>query len=840
MLEFTKTPGKFKVNPTNPNHRDLVFALVKETGEKIFAKDGYLTLGAGQYELRIDRDPVVKEYYIRADGVSVAKDERPVNAGTKKEPVKSFTDASRLIAQDKLGDIDIAKVYIMGDQVEWFADGTNNNPPTNHACTVVFDSASEGERPLIYSYNSVVLTGNTVFKSVELQVGYQWGSFRIAHNNVTFDKDCYINVPTTNLGVSSSPTLIEQDIDIVIKGKYSSNVLQLGSEYNDGIYNGDINLTYDNAETNASIQIGGMCIDDAKDDYTYNGNINIKILKAKSFSFSKKDKSTVIINGALHVLVDDSVKLPYSTLIKFNDLEVAGGKWYITNAAKDDDFVQFTDNKGEFAIKNKATAYIRQTEAKDQDIEKSGTLKLKDGAYTVSDKSIPFLPDEAHKMLYFSVAGGAHHLASRAKVTPGETYIFEFSVYCNLYADMKPCVRDDGDRGITVSPEIISEEKVGDYYKIKCQATIPETYDKGSTAFFGIDLYSYSEGVIFDRTVYDIKDPNKTDRFEVNQKYHDGLDGVALDMVFWGKTFTGERGGTGVVSWERNYQKLEIVNFSKDYIKELIRLSNPDDGKWWKDSDIVEEVELVTYSGAKGTFKDHEGKPIKDAKMLLTSEDHKYTDVTDAKGAFQFGKKVKGYKNPKIVSGFYELYILNGSEKIFTGYTAFIAEDEVVTFNVVSDLSSYVDSGDGYDDSMDYEELDPGDEVEEILPSGNLYGTVYTPYAEVVPGVRIYLEGIDGQVSSNQNGEFGFRNLPVGTYRLYTVLADGSEYDFREIEIIENSDTTVKLKYDPPKVSTGNEGANFGWIIWVIIASVVALAVVAVLIFFLVIKKKKA
>jgi len=837
LLKFTETPGKFKVNPSNPLHRDLVFALAAD-GEKIFAKDGYLTLGTGQYELRIDRDPVVKEYYIDEKGITVDKDERPATAGTKKNPVKSFTDVTRLIAQDNLADIDIAKVYIMGDQVDWYLDDDRNNSPTNHVCTVIFDSASEGNRPKIYAYNSIVLTGNMEFRSVELQVGYQWGSFRIGHNNVIFGEDCYINVPTTNLGFSSSPSTIDHNIDIVIKGKFSSNVLQLGSEYNDGIYNGDINITYDNAETNASIQIGGMCIEDAQDDYTYNGNINIKILKAKAFGFSKKDKSTVVMNGALHVLVDDSVKLPYSTLTKFNELEVAGGKWYVTNAATDDDFVSFTENKGEFAIKNKAKAYIRQALAESETVETSGTLKLADGAYTVSDKSIPFIADESHKMLYFLTSGGGHHLASRARVTPGETYIFEFSVYSNLYEDLTPCVRDDGDRGVTATPEIISETKIGDYYRIVCKATIPETYDKGSTAFFGVNLYSYSEGVIFDRTVYNINDKNKKDCFEINQNFHDGLDGVALDMVFWGKTFQGERGGTGVVSWERDYQKLEIVNFSEAYIKELIRLSNPDDGKWWKDSDIVEEELIVTYSGAKGSFKDHEGKPISGKKMALISEDYTYTDVTDAKGEFVFGKKVKGYKNPKIVSGFYELYILNGSEKIFTGYTSFIAEDEVVTFNVVSDLSSYMDGG--LDSSMDYEELDPGDEVEEIVPSGNLYGTVYTPYAEVVPGVRIYLEGIDGQVSSNQNGEFGFRNLPVGTYRLYTVLADGSEYEFREIEIIENSDTTVKLKYDPPKVSTGNDGFAFGWIIWVIIASVVALAVVAVLIFFLVIKKKKA
>ena len=54
------------------------------------------------------------------------------------------------------------------------------------------------------------------------------------------------------------------------------------------------------------------------------------------------------------------------------------------------------------------------------------------------------------------------------------------------------------------------------------------------------------------------------------------------------------------------------------------------------------------------------------------------------------------------------------------------------------------------------------------------------------------------------------------------------------------SDITSKLKFDPVVKSDNTNPTDNGWIVWVIVASAVALVVVAGLIFLLVFKKKAA
>ena len=133
---------------------------------------------------------------------------------------------------------------------------------------------------------------------------------------------------------------------------------------------------------------------------------------------------------------------------------------------------------------------------------------------------------------------------------------------------------------------------------------------------------------------------------------------------------------------------------------------------------------------------------------------------------------------------------------------------------------------------------DEGEE-EEIIPTGNFAATVYNARLDTLPGLKVVLGDI-GDVVTDANGSFAFANIPVGTYELYTVLNDGTKYVLKQVVIEENRDITSKLKFDPVVKSDNPNPTDNGWIVWVIVASAVALVVVAGLIFLLVFKKKTA
>lgn len=827
LLEFTDTVGKFKVNLVNPEHR-----LVVENAQGVnipYDNSGFVTLPAGVYKVSIERDPYFVDYYVDPEGIEVLTGTRPATAGTKENPVRTFADATRLISQDGLSKMDVATVHLKTDVRNFWRnenqnDATYNINPANYNCTVIIDSYVAGTVTELYSYNAISLSGDLVLRNVDFKVEYQWADSNMGSHNLTIDKSASLTCAYLFTWKTEYDKLHTADQTLRVDGVLTTSYIGLAAPYHNHKSTGDFNFYFNNPNSACALMFGPRR--DGAGPNVYEGNININIKQAKTFTLETSDMGAEI-NGSLQALIDDSVMLPYSVKTNFENFEVAGGKWYITNAATDDDFVSFA-NKGVLAVKNGATAYTRQL-GKDQVKHTGGTIDLSaaPGAYTVSNKKIAPLTDDSHKMLYFLTGSTTRFLGTRAKVTPGETYVFEYSIYCNFYEDCKPRIKDDGDRGQTCEVEIISEKKIGDCYRIVCKGTIPDDYNCGSTAFFGVDFTGYSEGIIFDRTVYNINDSTKKDCFEGNQNFHDGLDYVSLNYLFWGAIFTDSRGGRGLVRWQNGLDQLEVMNYDLNKIAEIKALNNPDDGEWWDKDDIKEEEIILGKANVKGKFIYQDGTPIPGAKMLLVGDTDTLSDTTDSSGKFSFNN---------IPVGFYELYVSNGTEQFPTTFSAFVFDGDTVEFTVVNDISG-IGSNDGTGENGDgtgNENNEPTDTPEH---NSKLEGTVYTSDRQIVKGLKIVLKGV-GEVVTDENGSFGFANIPAGNYEIFAVSRTGTETKLRDVKISENSTLTVKLLYNPPVESDTDEVDN-GWIIWVIIASVVALIVVAALIFFVILRKKK-
>ncbi len=866
LLEFTDTKGVYKVNVKSPDHK--VIATNVATGvETPYDNTTFtLTLDPGVYDVRLERGPVYETYYLNNEtGITIPEGARPDGAGTKDMPVKTFADATRLIAQDGMTDIDVATIVIPSGTTCDYGTGL-----PELECQLVITSDNSESMGTIRSTSTTYLPADTTLKNATLRVDFSYAEtfyFMLNGHDLTVEDDAQLRANFVYLLNDESDEVSTEDQTIISRGLFYVNSISLGARYTSKTIKGDVNIYMDNAENSVEVVLGQVREAEIKNDIkseiknTYEGDINITVKSANSFNLLV-GKDGVDIKGALNVIVDDSVPSYYDFTDYFNNIEATGGKWFIKNAAVDQDFVDFTDQSGVFTVNDGVTAYTRQLE-KDQVTHTGGTIDLSQapGMYTVSDSELaPILPENPHKMLYFKVNDRyweeqPHLISTLVPVTPGETYRFEYSIFCSDFDGCATTYRTDGDKFGLVEPKIISKEKIGDYYRIVAEGTIPSTYEAiipqkpdGSPppaeenaiikAHFSVMVPANCEGYIFDRLVYDVKDTNKTNLFEYgNADFTQGLDYVQLDTAFWGVWAQGGKpsyncGGNGVTMWTDDAQILEVVDYDEEVIAKLSQAYSIDDGEWWDPKDVIKEEQEVLYCEVRGKIVDQNGVAVKDTKFLLISDEKTYSAVSNANGEFDFGK---------VVSGLYELFIQDGSKKINTGFGAFIAEDEVVNFNIIADTSGLiVDTG--IEDTPEFDseiitDSNINEEVEVTAFGGSLKGTVYTPNLEIVPNLKLVLEGFD-DVITDENGNFGFANIPVGEYELYAVTSNGDKYVFAKYEIKESVGLEVKLKYAPSIEDNTNSNDN-GWVIWVIIASVIALLIVAALVYFLVIRKKK-
>ena len=886
LIESTSTKGVFKVKLDNPEHKVVVTnnATGKETRyDGANGLIGEITLEPATYTVTIDKQPEYLYYYVDPDnGFEIpANSTPPEGVGTEDNPVKTYADAIRLIAAAGLTNLDVATIYVPSTaKTSWGL--VSEVVPVKP--TIIIESNSN-DQAIIETSASVGLSSNTILKNVQINLTAQYPEFYCNENSLTVDAGSKINSSRFYIWGPTNKKHVK-DIDIIISGEVTAKAVYLHGPQGRHTSSSNINVVWDNPVVPCAIQFGnegkerGVTIPEI-----YEGDITVTVTQAPSFYVSLSGPAPEL-KGKLNMIVNGNIQTSYSVVPYFDSLNAEGGQWYITNATNDNDFVTLTSEKGKFAIKDGATAYSlkgKETVVKHE----GGTVDLSSasGAYIISDKKdITPINDNPEKMLYYKLGGGHRHVAQWADPIEDEvTYIFEYTIFSQAYNLSSPICVDD-QRKSMAEVKVISDTLLGEpgtpganFHKVVSEFTMPKGVNaaEGYKLFIGHKLESQDEGLILDRSVYRKDDPTKT-----NLLYHDanlleGLNYITLNYDFWGYTFTGAKGGHGRVEWTDGYQELKVMDEDLSYSEYLIALNNPQDGEWWDEDDLAGDDFFETYANAKGFYKDQDGKGIKDVKFRLASDDYSYEAITNAEGTFDFGK---------IVTGSYSLYIVEGEQVIDTGFSSYFSQDDIIVFNIVSDMSGVViqDTNTNTDpetdntvtddpetdntvtddtetDITDTDNIDTDNTVTddtnntdtdintdtntnvepeiEIIPSGNLKGTVYTPNLETVKDLKIILRGI-GEAVTDANGTFGFADIPVGDYELYTLNSDGSEYVLRTVSIKENINLEVKIKYAPPIVGNVEQEDN-GWIIWVIVASVVALIVVGGLIFLLVINKKK-
>ena len=418
----------------------------------------------------------------------------------------------------------------------------------------------------------------------------------------------------------------------------------------------------------------------------------------------------------------------------------------------------------------------------------------------------------------FSFKNGANQVFFAQRFTPviGDTYYFRFSIACSQLDDIDVRGTLDSDRqrfpsGVkqvsrvdhkyysTFTYSITVPEKVGD---------LPMT----SVVFAGIMIPSYSQGYVFDVSLWNKKDKEKIELFQ-NPDFSSGLDLWTWGMPIW---FIPEKNGYGLNYFSEDGNTLEVVNYSLAVVEKFMDSLNIDDGKWWNQKDIVSSIDKGTAT-LNGFFKDQNGAGIDKATFFLYNNDiKKYTAVSSSSGAFYF----KDFE-----AGYYELMLKdNEGNAVFTGYSANFEKGDIACVTVTSDTSLLI------------EEKDVDTKVKTQV--GSFKGTVYTPDIKVVPNIKMVLESV-GETVTDENGSFAFNDVPVGDYELYTLLNDGSKYVFKTVSIKDGVELSSKLKLDIGKPIVNQEEEDNSFNLFLVIGIAIAAVLIITATATIIIKKRR-
>ena len=120
------------------------------------------------------------------------------------------------------------------------------------------------------------------------------------------------------------------------------------------------------------------------------------------------------------------------------------------------------------------------------------------------------------------------------------------------------------------------------------------------------------------------------------------------------------------------------------------------------------------------------------------------------------------------------------------------------------------------------------------ITGSTLKGKVYTRALKTVSNLKLVIDGI-GDVVTDKDGYFEFKNVKPGKYTVYTTFENGKKYVLRELEIKESVELSVKLLYDIKTGADKNEDQNGVNVLLIVLSAAAGVAVIggaAVLIIF--------
>lgn len=301
----------------------------------------------------------------------VADEGSDSNSGTNKnEPFKTITKAINAAKASGLGEGDTVNLRLCGyAAVTW-----QNSPAYDFKLTITSDDPTL--RSGVELVNGFKFMGDVSFDYVRMDGALT--NIYYNNHNITIAHDCAFAINNHYLG-SDNGTQATAPQTVVLGQSLVGKSVWVGDNGKAKTYKADVTLGINNATSTAKVMLGS-----ANGVTTFEKNLNLNIMQSRTIDFEKA-AGGIDLKGALQVVINSDTPVLNEEKSLLASINAPGGYYYITNATRVGDIIEFTETAGTYKVDTDRYA-VKATDSEGKEhIAADGILVLpKSGEYVLT------------------------------------------------------------------------------------------------------------------------------------------------------------------------------------------------------------------------------------------------------------------------------------------------------------------------------------------------------------------------------------------------------------------------------------------------------------------------
>ena len=224
--------------------------------------------------------------------------------------------------------------------------------------------------------NGFKFTGDTSFKYVRMDGALT--NVYYNNHNITITPDCAFVINNHYLG-SDNGAQVTLPQTVVLGQSLVGKTVWIGDNGKAKTYKEDVTLAINNATSTAKVMLGS-----ASGVTAFEKNLNLNVMQSKSIDFEKA-AGGIDLKGALQVVINSDTSVLNEERELLKSVNAPAGYYYITNATRVGDIIEFTETAGKYKVDTNRYAVKATDTSGNEYVAADGVLVLpKAGEYVLT------------------------------------------------------------------------------------------------------------------------------------------------------------------------------------------------------------------------------------------------------------------------------------------------------------------------------------------------------------------------------------------------------------------------------------------------------------------------